>query len=340
MKTLFAMASLALLAGCASQEAVDDGVASVTVPALRETQPMSGGEGDAADDPALWVHPTDASLSLILGTNKDEGLYVYDLAGTELDKLLIGQLNNVDLRDNLAVASNDERNVLSWFAIDPATRKVTHLADTPTNKIVPYGVCAGKVDGVYKAAATYKDGSIQFWSLGSTTGIAPVLEREAKVATQVEGCVFDDANKRFFVGEEDRGVWSLDLADPQSKPVLVDEIAGKHGLVADIEGVSLWLGADGGGYLVVSAQGLDRYVVYDRKPPHAPRGVIKIGPSADGQVDGTSTTDGLEASSTPLPGLPRGVLIVQDDANPVSRVNQNFKIVDWREIENALGLPR
>ena len=73
------------------------------------------GAGDFADDPALWVHPTDRSQSLILGTHKLEGLYVYGLDGKERQRLTIGRINNVDVRGDLAVASNDQVNGLSWF---------------------------------------------------------------------------------------------------------------------------------------------------------------------------------------------------------------------------------
>jgi 3-phytase len=40
--------------------------------------------GDAADDPAIWVHPVDPALSLVLGTDKKGGLNVFDLEGKRL----------------------------------------------------------------------------------------------------------------------------------------------------------------------------------------------------------------------------------------------------------------
>lgn len=87
---------------------------------------------------------------------------------------------------------------------------------------------------------------------------------------------------------------------------------------------------------MVSAQSAGRFLVYDRKPPHALVGVIGIGPSADGKVDGVSPTDGLDVSSAVFPEFPAGILVRQDDANPVFEVDQNSKIVDWREVEKAL----
>ena len=55
-------------------------------------------------------------------------------------------------------------------------------------------------------------------------------------------------------------------------------------------------------------------------------------------IGGVTHTDGLDITSAPLPGLPGGLLVVQDDANPVSEFNQNFKMVDWTTISEALDL--
>ncbi|TMC67847.1 MAG: phytase [Chloroflexi bacterium] len=54
--------------------------APVDVTATMETAPAVN-SGDAIDDPSVWVHPTDPSLSTIIDTDKRElgGLNVYDL---------------------------------------------------------------------------------------------------------------------------------------------------------------------------------------------------------------------------------------------------------------------
>src|SRR5215207_3070676 len=51
------------------------------------------------DDPAIWIHPTDRTKSLIIGTDKDTGgaLYVFNLDGKIVQR--VGGLkrpNNVD----------------------------------------------------------------------------------------------------------------------------------------------------------------------------------------------------------------------------------------------------
>jgi 3-phytase len=46
-----------------------------------ETTPVSH-SGDAADDAAIWVNPSDPARSTIIGTDKLGGIAVYDRAGT------------------------------------------------------------------------------------------------------------------------------------------------------------------------------------------------------------------------------------------------------------------
>ena len=58
----------------------------VPVPSDRETTPVAT-TGDSMDDPAVWVHPTDPSLSLVLGNNKRGALETYDLDGNRVQRL-------------------------------------------------------------------------------------------------------------------------------------------------------------------------------------------------------------------------------------------------------------
>ncbi|MEM5516151.1 phytase [Henriciella sp. AS95] len=339
---LTAISAFALTACETNDVWIDDGIAAIPVAASFETAPMTG-IGDRADDPALWVNPDYVSKSLILGTNKEEGLHVYNLSGDEVQFLDVGRLNNVDVRGNIAAASNDEFNAISWFAMAPSSETVSHWFDSPTEKEEPYGICMGRIGDDYLAIPTYKDGSIQIWKRSGTYGAPSAdLVRTVQVGQfgpkQLEGCVVDDRAGVLFIGEEEHGIWKLDLRDPDSTPEIVDTIAAANGLVADVEGMDIWEGENGEGYLVASAQAADRFVVYDLKAPHAPRGIFTVTESADGSVDAVSHTDGLDVNSAPLPGYPRGILIVQDDANPDPEVDQNFKVVDWAAIEAALGL--
>ena len=107
----------------------------------------------------------------------------------------------------------------------------------------------------------------------------------------------------------------------------------------DVEGVDIWRGENGEGYVVVSAQAADRFVIYDRKAPFAKVGIIQIGPNTEANIDGVSHTDGLTVSSANFgENLPSGLLVVQDDNNTAPPAFQNFKLVNWQNIETALDL--
>src|SRR5690606_31613375 len=57
----------------------------VVLPSV-QTDPIPS-PGDAADDPAIWLHPSDPAQSRVLGTDKRNGLAVYDLQGRQLQYL-------------------------------------------------------------------------------------------------------------------------------------------------------------------------------------------------------------------------------------------------------------
>lgn len=340
---LLAAASVIAVSACASAPPVLPGQALVM--AAMETAP-AGARGDAADDPVLWLNPADASKSLILGTNKQEGLVVYNMDGSEAARLPIGLINNVDLRQSaerpydVAVASNDQVHAISVFFVDRATGTVSHRGEIPTNKLEPYGICSAREDGRDFAGVTYKDGTVEIWAVAASPGeLTGQLLKSVKLETQLEGCVFDETQGILFVGEEGRGLWKMNYRDAAPAPELIDEVGGEAGLVADVEGVTLWRGKGTTGWIVVSAQADNRFVVYDRQAPHTARGSFSIVENPALGIDGVTHTDGLDVFSGALPGYPRGVVITQDDGNPKSGQDQNFKLANWEDVETALGLP-
>jgi 3-phytase len=73
-------------------------------------------------------------------------------------------------------------------------------------------------------------------------------------------------------------------------------------------------------------------VVFDREAQHLHLGTFQIG---NGIVDGVQETDGIDVTSANLgAGLEKGLFVAQDGDNPGS--NQNFKLVPWSRIEEAL----
>ena len=318
------------------------------VAALRQSDPV-GRQGDAADDPAIWIHPTRPELSRVLGTNKKQGLLAYDLQGKLLQDLPVGRLNNVDVRPgfklgeetvDLAVASNRDHNSLSLFAIDRRSGELRELAQVPTPLKAIYGICLFQPpSGEIYAIANDKDGTFLQYRLSAPGAVVKgELVRQFKVASQPEGCVADDQRQRLFLGEEDVGVWAVDARADQPA-TLTSVIKVGPQLHADVEGLALYQ-SDKRDYLVISSQGNDSYLVLDAEPPFASRGAFRVGLNAALGIDGASETDGLEVTSANLGGAwSQGMLVVQDGRKRMPEQAQNFKFVPWAEVTQALHLP-
>jgi 3-phytase len=121
----------------------------ITIPADAETQPVSDA-GDAADDPAIWLHPTVAEKSLVFGTNKQRGLLVYGLDGALVQQLNVGRVNNVDIRQgftykgsaaDIAAASQRDNHSIALFHISPLDGEVLAVNEIITGLDDVYGLC-------------------------------------------------------------------------------------------------------------------------------------------------------------------------------------------------------
>ena len=347
---LLTIATSLLRSACASEP---PRAPAPTVMASAETEPVPG-YGDAADDPAIWVNREDPADSLVIGTDKKRGLNVYRLDGTLHQSLQIGRMNNVDLREGfelggrslvLVAASDRDRNAIALYAFSADQPNLVDVADgilaTGLNEI--YGLCmfADRANGRFYVFVNDKDGRYQQHELVTRPAgdrIATRLVREFRVDGQPEGCAVDDELGWIYIGEESAGFYRLAAAaDAPADLVPVDRV-GTGRLVADVEGIAIFHGADGDGYLVVSSQGDDAFAVYRRMPPNDYVGRFRI---SDGRIDGVSSTDGLEVTSQALPSpYEQGLLVAQDGANTAPRAPQNFKLVPWSEVQRALGLPR
>lgn len=304
--------------------------------------------GDAADDPAIWIHPDNPALSLVLGTDKQGGLLVFDLEGKLVQDLAVGRINNVDIRTefklgdevvDLAIATNRDHNSLHVFAIDRSSGELRVVGELPTALNDIYGFCMFKdTEGDIYAIPNDKDGTFLQYRLSAPGGtLKSELLRRFMVGSQPEGCVADDREQRLFIGEETVAVWTLDAR--HSAPTTLTKVIGIGDVVhADIEGLAIYDGAQGR-YLVLSSQGNDSYVILDAAAPYAVRGAFRVGLNAQLGIDGVSETDGLEVTSVNLGGpWTDGMLVVQDGRKRMPEANQNFKYVPWTVIAEALGL--
>lgn len=308
--------------------------------------------GDAADDPAIWVHPKDATKSLVLGTDKQGGLAVYNLQGKEMQYLPVGRLNNVDIRSgfnlngtliDLAVASNRDNNSLHIFSINRDNGRLQELGEQPTTIKDIYGICMFKdKQNRFYSIVNDKDGTFEQYNLTALNGsIVAKKVRTFNVETQPEACVADDRSEQLFIGEEDAAVWSLN-AGAESSTQLTKVISTDGIVHADVEGLAYYRGKKHS-YLVVSSQGNDSYVVLDAQAPYKIRGAFTVELNASLSIDGASETDGLEVTSADLSGKNTGIwrlgmLVVQDGRKRLPVGTQNFKYIPWTAIADALKL--
>jgi 3-phytase len=329
----------------------------VTPVAAGETDPVPS-DGDAADDPAIWVHPTDPAQSLILGTDKRSALMVYDLSGKQLQAAGRGcEPNNVDVlygfdtgdgrRIDLAAASArgpQHRGVKVW-AIDPQRLRVEDVTDGGAIRVfggsTPYGICTyhSFKSGRAYFFVTSADGHIEQHEMIAQNGkVAARKLRSLKLSSTTEGCVADDERGIVYFAEESRGIWRTGAEpDASSAPVLVAKV-GENGLAADVEGLTIYSAAGGKGYLIASSQGKNVFKVYRRDGNND--FVCTIDPkkgSPPNSIGDVEDTDGIAVSNRPAgPKYSKGLLVAQDGHNEKRR--QNFKIFRWEDIAGPAGL--
>lgn len=135
-----------------------DTLPAQTIPSEIRVTPRinSGAVSGDADDPAIWIHPTDPAQSLVIGTDKiGNAVYLWDMNGQQRQRVSVSATpNNGDVRYGMPVggvpvdiyvvgAENPSRLVI--FKIDPNSRQLSDITasgatSTPQVK-EPYGVC-------------------------------------------------------------------------------------------------------------------------------------------------------------------------------------------------------
>jgi myo-inositol-hexaphosphate 3-phosphohydrolase len=350
-----ALSSVAVLAVAGLLVALVAPVANaavVQVSATVETAPMHG-TGDAADDAAIWIHPTDPSKSTIIGADKStngHGLVVYDLSGRELFYYPDGRMNNVDVRYNfplggtpvaLVGVTNRVRS-LDFYKVNVGDRSLTKVGSfAPGTDIqTPRGFSLyhSPVTGKYYAYVT-DSGKIEQWELdGSTGSVTGRLVRKWTLGGVTEGLVADDEMKRLYVAQEDiGGIWRIgaEAGDSTAGTKVVSTTETGGDIVQDIKGITIYYGSGGAGYLLAASQGSDRFHVYARDD-NRPLGAFQI--VAGNGVDAVTGMDGIDVTNFGVGGpFPQGFFITQDHVN--DGANQSFKLVPWQTIAAAYSPP-
>jgi 3-phytase len=314
--------------------------------ARAQTAPVPHAD-DAADDPAVWIHPQEPGLSLILGTDKQGGLHTYNMDGSDLELVSSGaEPNNVDVlygftlggrSVDLAVAGvrASPAGVKVWV-IDAATRRLTDVTDGSSIAVLggeePHGTCGYRSarTGRFYLFVTGEDGLVEQYELGDAGNgkVNGTKVRTITLTSLTEGCVADDELGFLYLAEEETGIWKFGAEpDAGSEGHLMAQV-GENDLTADVEGLTIYYAAQGGGYLIASSQGNNTFLVYERAGTN--RHVLTIDP-AGGGIDDVNDTDGICVLNSPTSQqFAKGLFIVQDGSNAGG--NQNFKLYAWEDI--------
>ena len=278
------------------------------------------------DDPAVWRHPTDASQSLILGTNKaaapDGALYVFGLDGKA--RQVIGGLdrpNNVDVEGNLAVVTERNKQQLRVFRADPVSGRWTGAGAVPLFEgqrgeaalAMGIGLYRRPKDGALFAIVSRKTGPSgrYLWQYRLEDDGTRVTGRKVRefgqfsggVNNEIEAVAVDDAEGYVYYSDETCCVRKYH-ADPDRAGAAGAEVA-RHATdkyQGQREGIAVtpfWL--------IVTDQiaGKSEYHVYAKRG-EAVRPLFILRGTAD-------STDGIEFAAA-LPGFSDGLLIAMNSA--------------------------
>lgn len=307
------------------------------------------------DDPAIWIHPTDPSLSLIVGTDKDSlgALYVYDLKGKVIDSLVrrdIQRPNNVDIgyglslgTDTIDFAVTGERltSKLRFFSL-PDMKEINaggieiYLGETGPYFRDLMGVAvyqspnSGKTYVIAGRKNGPTDGSYlwQYEVIGEAGEIRLELVRkfgQYSGIKEIEAIAVDDELGFIYYSDEGTGVRKYHAEPDLGNAELA--LFATEGFTDDHEGISIYKLDATTGYLLVSDQQAALFHVFPREgsegDPHKHPVLTKIPVS-------THESDGSEVSSLALgPDFPKGLFVAMSD-------DKTFQIYRWEDLAGAI----
>jgi 3-phytase len=323
------------------------------------------------DDPAIWIHPTDPSRSVIVGTVK-----VAKPAGAIVVLGLDGQIrqtiggidrpNNVDVEYafhlggqavDLAVATERLARQLRIFRIDRSDGRLVDLGGAPILRSeegeagAPMGIALyrrprdGAAFAIVAPKTGPRDGYLWQYRLtdaGNGRITATFVRRfgtfsasTVRPENEIEAVAVDDAAGYVYYADEGDGIhkWHADPDHPDAARELAH--FARTGFRGDREGIGIYARPDGTGYIVCTDQldGNSEYHVYPREG--APGNPHDHSTEIAVIRGGADATDGLEISPAALgPSMPHGLMIAMN-SKP-----QNFLVFRWEDVAEALKRAR
>ncbi len=270
------------------------------------------------DDPAIWIHPEDASKSIVFGTDKDTqgAIYAFDLEGKIVEAMTIRGIqrpNNVDVAygfrvndstyTDVLVFTEREKQQLRMYAIpemkplDQGGFPVFEDAPIPEQRL-PMGIAlyTSPIDSSLYAIVGRKSGPLegylyQYRFSADSLGVRSDFVRKFGKFSgekEIEAIAVDD--EKGFVYYSDEGVCIRKYhAEPNMGNNEISCFGGEH-FLADIEGIAIATYNTGEGYLIVSNQQKGEFNIFSRNTNEFVKALNLS----------TMETDGCEVVTVPL----------------------------------------
>lgn len=276
---LFAFAAFAI--SCSSK------LAPVAKNALKPTVITQETPNDT-DDPAIWINKINPSESLIIGTDKEKatgGLYAYDLQGNTVNKVYpMDRPNNVDVaydfllngtKIDIAVVTERKKNQIRIFSL-PDLKPIDNggiAVFEDSEQKDPMGIALytdPKINKTY-AIVGRKEGVsgeylYQYELIGINGNITAKLIRKFGAYSgkkEIEAIMVDNELGYIYYSDETAGIRKY-YADPEKGN---EELAffGQKDFKRDHEGIALYKTNEKEGYILISDQQANNFVVYKRE---------------------------------------------------------------------------
>jgi 3-phytase/alkaline phosphatase D len=287
--------------------------------------------------------------------------------------MLIGAESKVDLavvsdreNDTLAIFSISENGELSKFRTPQLDDAEFSIFGVDDGEATAYGLATytSPVSGKSYVFVTQASGN-KVAQLELTSKLGPADEQliEAEVVrtlelpiptgdaedSQSEGIVIDQELGFLYVAlENEVGILKFSAEPTGGSDFTVVQPVDADYLVPDIEGLSIYYGDNGTGYLIANSQGDSSYAVFSREGTNEYLGSFVVG--ENNGIDQVNESDGLDVINLGLGSeFPNGLLVLQDGANdPQNAVEDdeelennstNFKFVPWDGVANSFDNP-
>lgn len=302
------------------------------------------------DDPAIWINAADPTQSLVIGTDKDSdgGIYVFDMKGRIVKEVKnLKRPNNVDIAYgvmwngspvDIAVVTERESNQLRVFRLpdmSPVDGGGISVFDGETER-QPMGIAlyTRPSDHAVFAIVGRKSGPAEgyLWQYqladnGKGALAATLVRKFGRYSgrKEIESIAADNELGYIYYSDEQYGVHKYQADPAMGNTELA--LFGQRDFKEDIEGISIYKHQDGTGYILVSNQQANTFVVYPREgttgQPHQHLKITEIPVS-------TAESDGSDVTSLNLgPDLPEGLFVAMSNGKV-------FHYYNWRDIQKCI----